>query len=89
VAPLCRWQGTELADPAIGSAGVSGKQARFDGSDRQARGRLMKALSDGPVPRARAAVIMQREAGTAERLVGDLVRDGLCEIDGLSIRLPG
>ncbi len=31
-------------DPALGSSGVSVRQARFEGSDRQARGRLMKAL---------------------------------------------
>ena len=39
-------------DPAVGSADVSVRQARFEGSDRQARGRLMKALSAGPVPRS-------------------------------------
>ncbi|MEX1104680.1 MAG: A/G-specific adenine glycosylase, partial [Ilumatobacteraceae bacterium] len=43
VVALCAWQGRG-DDPAVGSAGVSGKQARFDGSFRQARGALMKAL---------------------------------------------
>jgi A/G-specific adenine glycosylase len=39
----CRWAATGRcgADPAAGSAGVSVAQSRFDGSDRQGRGRLV------------------------------------------------
>ena len=51
-------------DPAVGSAGVSTRQARFEGSDRQARGRLMKALSAGPVSRSDVASVMQRDEET-------------------------
>src|SRR5205085_919335 len=36
----CRWHG-EGDDPAVGSAGVSGRQSTFAGSDRQGRGRLV------------------------------------------------
>jgi A/G-specific adenine glycosylase len=39
----CSWRGNG-ADPSVGSAGVSVAQAKFAGSDRQARGRLMKQL---------------------------------------------
>jgi A/G-specific adenine glycosylase len=47
VSNWCNWKGLS-EDPAVGSAGVSGKQARFEGSDRQARGRLMKVASQRP-----------------------------------------
>ncbi len=85
----CSWRGCAATDPAVGSSGVSGKQARFEGSDRQARGRLMKALSGGAVDRADVAQIMRRDAETAMRLVDDLVVDGLCVLDRGRIRLPG
>lgn len=90
---LCAWRGRdEVPDPAVGSSGVSTRQARFDGSDRQARGRLMKALSAGPVARADVARIMQRDEATAAGLVASLIEDGLCQADRqpnwLTLRLP-
>ncbi len=79
VSGQCAWAGsTERADPAQGSAGVSGKQARFEGSDRQARGRLLAALVDGPIPAAAVAAVMERDSVVADRLLGDLVAEGLC-----------
>jgi A/G-specific adenine glycosylase len=75
----CAWAGsTERADPAQGSAGVSGKQARFEGSDRQARGRLLAALVDGPILAVAVAVVMERDSVVADRLLADLVAEGLC-----------
>jgi A/G-specific adenine glycosylase len=89
VRPRCAWRGRAgVPDPAIGSSGVSGRQAPFDGSDRQARGRLMKALSVGPVPRRDVAAIMQRDEATAIRLLDALVADGLCQPDRSTVRLP-
>jgi A/G-specific adenine glycosylase len=88
VRAMCAWAGGDEPDPAVGSSGVSGKQARFEGSDRQARGRLMKALSDGPVDRAQVPVIMERDASVAARLVDDLVADGLCCRAGSTLTLP-
>ena len=84
----CAWHGSDTPDPAVGSSGVSGKQGRFEGSDRQARGRLMKALSEGPIGRSEVSSIMQRPEAVADRLLIDLIRDGLCEVDRLTIRLP-
>ena len=84
----CSWRGSAEADPAVGSSSVSGKQARFDGSDRQARGRLMKALSAGPVERVAAPDIMQRDDDVALRLVDDLIGEGLCQSNRLTLRLP-
>jgi A/G-specific adenine glycosylase len=42
----CKWRGVG-ADPAPASAGASKPQATFEGSDRQARGRAMRAVGDG------------------------------------------
>jgi A/G-specific adenine glycosylase len=87
VRPRCTWHG-EGDDPAVGSAGVSRPQAPFEGSDRQARGRLMKAAGDRPVPQERAAIVMGRAADDAGRLVNDLVSEGLLTLDGDHLRLP-
>lgn len=85
----CAWRGDpSVPDPAVGSSGVSGRQARFDGSDRQARGRLLRALSAGPVPRDQVAAIMQRDQPTAERLLAALITEGLCQPERLTVRLP-
>jgi len=93
VRSACAWAGdVEAPDPAVGSSGVSARQARFEGSDRQARGRLLEALVDGPVRRAQVAGVMQRDQPTADRLVCSLIEDGLCQPDRLpnwsTIRLP-
>ncbi len=89
VAEMCVWRGSAGPDPAVGSSGVSGKQGRFEGSDRQARGRLMKALADGPVQRADVAAIMRRDEAVAERLLDDLRSEGLCQASRSTVRLPG
>ncbi len=88
VVNVCAWAGGPGPDPAVGSSGVSGRQPRFVGSDREARGRLMKAMADGPVERRSVAAIMQRDESTAQRLVGDLIADRLCERTGENLRLP-
>jgi len=80
LASTCTWflAGRPAPDPAIGSAGVSTKQARFEGSDRQARGRVLKALGSG----ARRASDFER------RIVDSLVADGLVEETDGELRLP-
>jgi A/G-specific adenine glycosylase len=87
VVSVCSWHGVGV-DPAQGSAAVSRPQARFEGSDRQARGRLLKALTTGAVPVELASSVMQRTADDASRLVDDLVRDGLCARRGGELTLP-
>lgn len=86
----CRWSNAPAGspDPATGSAGVSVRQTPFEGSDRQARGRLMKALNSAPVLRSDAARLMGRDDLTAGRLVDSLVKDGLCWSDAEFIMLP-
>ncbi len=85
----CAWAGSDSPDPADRSAGVSARQAQFQGSDRQARGRLLAALSGGPLPTERAAAEMRLEhdAARAQRLVQGLVAEGLITSDGDQLRL--
>ena len=79
---VCRWRG-QGDDPSRGSAGVSRPQARFDGSDRQARGHLLRRLGAGSIERIEAPEVMSRPASVADRLVAALVAEGLCvERDG-------
>ncbi len=75
-------------DPSVGSAGVSTRQARFDGSDRQARGRLLEALMHGPVASEQVAAVMGCDASRAARLAGDMEREGLIVTIGLAVQLP-
>ena len=80
IAASCSWHrgGHPEPDPAVGSAGVSTRQAPFDGSDRQARGRVLAALHDGP-----------RSASEFEaRILSTLVDDGLVELRGGAASLP-
>jgi A/G-specific adenine glycosylase len=94
MADRCAWQlsGRPEPDPAVGSAGVSGPQSTFAGSDRQGRGRLVDALRFGPVSAADVAAAMgwPDDPGRAERVAPGLVSDGLVEVaaDG-SYRLVG
>jgi A/G-specific adenine glycosylase len=76
----CVWQrlGQAGSDPSLGSAGVSTPQSRFDGSDRQARGRVLKTLTGGSAP---------PDAFPAH-IVEGLVSDRLVVRDGGRLRLP-
>jgi len=86
LARRCRWRSEGFAgpDPAIGSAGVSGRQARFAGSDRQARGRLLARLGAGPLPLGDApSGCGLDDADRAFSIVDGLMADGLVtEVDG-------
>ncbi|MEO8163590.1 MAG: A/G-specific adenine glycosylase [Ilumatobacteraceae bacterium] len=75
----CAWHGGPDPDPAPGTAGTSKPQARFEGSDRQARGRFMRALIDGGVSSSRAAHVMglMEHPDRSERVVQSLLDDGL------------
>src|SRR3954451_18492893 len=78
----CAWRsrGCVEPDPAVGSAGVSGSQSRFEGSDRQGRGRLVDALrcNDGLTDERLAEHAgWHDDPQRARRVAESLVVDGL------------
>ncbi len=91
----CRWRrsGRPVPDPAVGSAGVAGAQSRFEGSDRQGRGRLVAALRRGPVDATDLAAAMgwPGDIARAERVAATLSAEGLAAHDPAAgaWRLPG
>ena len=92
VSAMCAWYSSGLmadADPAVGSAGVSARQSRFAGSDREARGRLMAALNGGPIADTDVPAAIGRDDPVARRLVDALIAEGLIERLGRSLALPG
>ncbi len=78
----CRWRdaGRPDPDPAVGSAGVSRRQARFAGSDRELRGRILGAIADGAGLAAAIEATILADGVEPARLtavVASLERDGL------------
>lgn len=90
--PLCRYRASGVADdPAVSSHGVSRRQAPFAGSDREGRGRLLRAAALGPVlpDGLPAACGWPAEVARAERVADGLVADGLLTRDDSgAFRLP-
>ena len=80
VAGSCAWHsaGHPEPDPSVGSAGVSTPQARFEGSDRQRRGRVLTSLGAGGRP----------AADFDQRIVDGLVEEGLVQRRGDQVTLP-
>ncbi len=80
IAAGCVWHrgGHPVPDPAERSAGVSGRQAPYEGSARQARGRALAALGQG----ARPVSEFDRA------IVAGLVADGLVAVEGELLTLP-
>lgn len=79
LADHCRW----LADDRPEYTGAVRRQPRFEGSDRQARGALMRVLRDSPSPVPRSRV----EAAWSDSLQRDRALDSLIA-DGMVERLP-
>ncbi len=66
------------------------RQARYEGSDRQARGAVLKTLrdaADAELP-ADAVIGDWADAGQRDRAIDSLVADGLVEADAGMLRLP-
>lgn len=84
----CSWRGVGL-DPAVTSAGVSGRQSKFEGSDRQGRGRLITHLRSSPVAIDDVAELVgwPGETERAVKIVDQLVAEGLIEQIGKQVRL--
>jgi A/G-specific adenine glycosylase len=86
----CAWRLHGGDDPAPASAGTSKPQARFEGSNRQARGRLMKALVAGGVMRNKAeqAMGLANQADRAETIIESLLADQLIVESNGVLQLP-
>ena len=83
----CRYKGVG-EDPAQLSAGVSKPQTRFEGSDRQARGRAMRAVSSGAMKINDVVEAMRVDEERAWVLIASLVNEGLLQRTGSMITLP-
>jgi A/G-specific adenine glycosylase len=90
VARACRWNLEGGPDPAPRSAGVSRPQSKFQGSDRQVRGRVLAALRERPRSQPElAADLVDVDATRVATLIDALVTDGLAERRGRLVRLSG
>ncbi len=80
LAASCAWHATghPSPDPATGSAGVSTRQAPYVGSDREARGAVLRSLLDGARP------VVSFDA----RIVAGLLADRLVARTGDTLHLP-
>jgi A/G-specific adenine glycosylase len=86
IADACAWR-------AAGYPPYEGRraprQARFAGSDRQARGTVLRALRSVDVPLAEAEIAaLWPDAAQLERALASLAADGLVVRDGGAVRLP-
>lgn len=82
----CGWRGGPGQDPAARGAHRPRPQGRFEGSLRQARGRVVQALRTRPISR-KVALELAGEHG--EDLLSCLVADGLAQRRGETFALPG
>ncbi len=81
----CGWRslGQATPDPSENSARIPKRQSKFDGSDRQGRGRLVNALRAGAVPASPAALAAVMgwtdDPERAVRVATTVVADGLAK----------
>lgn len=86
IADACAWR-------AAGYPPYEGRRAprqgTFAGSDRQARGTVLRALRSVDVPLTEAELApLWPDPAQLERAIGSLAADGLVERDGRAVRLP-
>ncbi len=86
LAGACVWRAAGYPAYAGARAAV---QKRYEGSDRQVRGLVLRELRGGdtPVPRAVLAALWA-DAAQLERAIAGLLRDGLAVREGGEFRLP-
>jgi A/G-specific adenine glycosylase len=82
----CAWRAAGYPD----TGDERRRQARYEGSDRQARGAVMKMLRDAaPAAVAIDAVLVDwPDARQRDRAIDSLIADGLAEASGGMLRLP-
>ncbi len=86
LAELCAWRAAGYPD----TGDTRRRQARYEGSDRQARGAVLKALrSASPAELPLEEVIADwPDAAQRDRAIDSLIADGLIEAVEESLRLP-
>ena len=90
VAKVCRWNIEGGDDPAPRSAGVSRPQSRFEGSDRQIRGRILTQLRlSSLTTNALIARLDGAEPLRCQDVLEGLIRDGLVERRARRVQLAG
>lgn len=91
VVDMCEWAGDiTQADPAATTQGTSRPQAKFEGSDRQARGRALRAVTLQPLKDIEvfAAMELSNDVMRARHLLDQLLAEGLVvQVEG-KISLP-
>jgi A/G-specific adenine glycosylase len=95
VRDMCAYQiyrqgdGSDI-DPAVGTAGVSVPQSTFVGSNRQIRGRILKAAAAMAIPidEVGHTVGIAEDAERVNKLVRSLLEEGLLELANGLLRLP-
>lgn len=76
LADRCRW----LADDRPEYSGTVRRQPRFEGSDRQARGALMRVLRDAPSPVPRSEIeAAWSDSLQRDRALASLIAEGMVE----------
>lgn len=84
VSSTCRWfrRGCSDPDPSVRSAGVSTTQPRFEGSDRQRRGRILALLGEGPASERALVDALSARGDSAAHTATPIAIRQLCQ-DGL------
>ena len=86
IADRCAWRAAGFPDTGDDRR----RQARYEGSDRQARGAVLRVLRDAaPIAVAQDAVIPDwPDAQQRDRAIDSLIADGLAEASHGNLRLP-
>lgn len=83
---MCAWRAAGYPD----TGDRRRRQARYEGSDRQARGAVLRALRDAPSHALPQACVIDEWPDTRQRdrAIGSLIADGLAEAAGGMLSLP-
>ena len=86
VAHICRWR--RAGYPETGD--TRRRQARYEGSDRQARGTILRTLRDAASHAVPAEEVLADwpDPGQRDRAIDSLIADGLVEATAGTLHLP-
>ncbi len=86
IADDCRW----LADGRPDTGDTRRRQATYEGSDRQARGAVLRTLRHDPTNAVPLAEVIPDwpDAAQRERAITTLIADGLAQVSGSLLELP-